>query len=398
MFKAPHIRGLGQLFIFCALSLYSQLSPSPVRAEGPSGDEPQEEGPREEDDAPAEAHAEGPSDAALNAKAIVITFDGGFVDAGFAGDKAPRFSDTYHLADGRISNWGNFEALLTHIFKQLGVSPSQHPVLLSETVGTPRAEHERLTQLMFEKFNVPAFYLAADGVLACYAAGRTTCLAITGQAATDAVAVYEGYALPHSRTGLLVGRVDVAQLAMKLIGDRIGQALPSSAREGVWQLLEQHGYVALNYDAELQKAQNTSEFDVSVELPGGQTATLGMERFAALEALFKASLAGGEGSLQKAVYDAIMLCDVDVRGQLYANIVPAGRALAVAGVTERLTHELRTRAPPSMSLRIVESAERAQMVWIGGSIVSSLPTFKQMWVTRKDYDTSGPSIIGKKAF
>jgi actin-related protein len=60
--------------------------------------------------------------------------------------------------------------------------------------------------------------------------------------------------------------------------------------------------------------------------------------------------------------------------------------------------EIVALAPSSMKVKVVAPPERKYSVWIGGSILASLSTFQQMWVTKQDYDESGPSIIHRKCF
>lgn len=126
--------------------------------------------------------------------------------------------------------------------------------------------------------------------------------------------------------------------------------------------------------------------------------TLMTRIFKKLGALFKAELIGGEGGVHPAACSSIMKCDVGLRADLFGHGVLGGRLMAIPGVSEPLTKELSALAPPSMHVRNAASSERAHVVWIGASLLVNLSTFKQMWVSRKDYDTSGPSIIGKKAF
>lgn len=68
------------------------------------------------------------------------------------------------------------------------------------------------------------------------------------------------------------------------------------------------------------------------------------------------------------------------------------------GLSDRLQHELTKMAPSSMKVRVVAPPERKYSVWIGGSILASLSTFQQMWITKQEYDESGPSIVHRKCF
>lgn len=56
-----------------------------------------------------------------------------------------------------------------------------------------------MTEIMFEKFNVPSFYLSVQAVLSLYSSGRTTGLVLdAGDGVSHTVPIYEGYALPHA--------------------------------------------------------------------------------------------------------------------------------------------------------------------------------------------------------
>jgi actin-related protein len=108
--------------------------------------------------------------------------------------------------------------------------------------------------------------------------------------------------------------------------------------------------------------------------------------FRAPEALFQPSLIGSESSgIHETTYNSIMKCDVDIRKDLYANIVMSGGTTMYPGIADRMQKEITALAPSSMKIKIVAPPERKYSVWIGGSILASLSTFQQMWVSKQVY-------------
>jgi actin-related protein len=63
------------------------------------------------------------------------------------------------------------------------------------------------------------------------------------------------------------------------------------------------------------------------------------------------------------------------------------------GIVERMTKEITALAPSTMKIKVVATPGRKYSEWIGGSILSSLSTFQQMWISKGEYDESGPTIV-----
>lgn len=98
------------------------------------------------------------------------------------------------------------------------------------------------------------------------------------------------------------------------------------------------------------------------------------------------------------IYQSIMKCDLDVRKDLYANVILSGGSTMFLGTTERTSKELQTLIPPTTKINVVGPPERQFLPWIGGSILSSLSTFQAMWITKSEFQEQGASIIHKKCF
>lgn len=155
------------------------------------------------------------------------------------------------------------------------------------------------------------------------------------------------------------------------------------------------------------------------ELPDGQEIAVGTDRFAVAEVMFNPPLlrrygdlaaqleAGGVGGgvdslqgLHLLVNEAVNRVDVDVRRELYGSILLTGGTAGFTALRERLEKEVADIAPPMAKVKVVcptNAVERRYSTWIGGSILASLGSFQQMWMSRKEYQEHGAGLIHKKS-
>ncbi|OZJ06401.1 hypothetical protein BZG36_00662 [Bifiguratus adelaidae] len=344
----------------------------------------------------------------------------------------------YPVKEGIVQDWELYEQLWSYAFNnKLRIDPAEHPLLCTEPAWNPPENREKLTELAFEKFGFSAFYLAKDAVMTAFAVGKSTALVLdTGSSVTSVVPVYDGYVLKkgiakESLAGDFISEQLKEQLKQELGIDIVPQykvASKTAVKAGKapeYQVREREGTTDSYH--EYQQARVLQEFKESVcqvsempydehtlsvrpqktfEFPNGYNNNFGVQRFRVPETMFNpqhiikqpADEQFNPISYSRLVYQSMSHCDIDLRPLLLNNVVVTGGNSLWQGFNERLNHDLPQLAPGS-KVKIHAAGnpiERKCSSWLGGSILSSLGTFHQLWISKKEYDEIGPSIVERK--
>lgn len=259
---------------------------------------------------------------------------------------------SYPIESGIVTDWGQMEKVWEYCFSnELRCEPSEHKVMLTEAPQNPKANREKMTSLMFETFQVQGLYVAIQAVLSLYSNGRTTGMVCdSGDGVTHTVPVYEGFQIPHAvKKNYIAGRAITDHLIKLLQADGITEQGGQSAwRQIIRKIKEDLCFVSLDPAADKVKAAESTELQKMYELPDGQTVAVNAPRFMAPEALFFPELIkeGDEvEGMHKMTFSSIQECDIDIRKDLYGNVILSGGTTLYEGLPDRLEKELDTMCP-----------------------------------------------------
>ncbi|XP_035216201.1 actin-85C-like [Stegodyphus dumicola] len=367
---------------------------------------------------------------------IVMDNGTGFCKAGFAGDSSPQvefpsvvgrpryipvvagldyrsfyvggeaqakrgiLALSYPLQQGIIRNWDDLEVIWDHTFSHLlEVDPSEYPVIVSEAPKNPLRNREKMLEILFETFNCPGAFIAIQAVLSLYTGGRTTGIVLdSGDGISQAVPVYEGYAIHHAIWRIEYAGRTLTDYLRQLLTERGYYFTTSAEHEIVRDIKESLCFVSQDFVNDMRVcSRNLSAFNHEYVLPDGQVLTVGSERFRCPELLFRPSYVNlEEPGFQEVIYDSIMRCDVDIRRYIMQNVLLSGGSTMFPGMEQRLHHELKHMCP--FDVHVCAPKERRYAAWVGGSILGSLSTFRDICVTRSEYNDYGPRIVHRKCF
>ncbi|KAF9128137.1 hypothetical protein BGW39_005325 [Mortierella sp. 14UC] len=320
------------------------------------------------------------------------------------------------IQDGIVKDWASMEALWRHVlFKELGIKRSRNasPVLMVVPTDWTKEEHERITQIFFENFNVPGLYLAEEPLMILYGCAAITGLVIDiGHNSTEITPILETQIMRNAIQSIPLAGADIDRHFLELLkGDaqlvrEYGEPLDL---EFARHLKESGVCQVLNKDEKESKTRAQAEYN-------GKKFTVGSARYRAAEPLFNPEVVGKRvQTLIEAIHAAQYAIKAEKRALLWEAIIVTGGTCQIKGLQARIESEL------SDSLAVSENFGEFQVRdvkflkipdyfpslkdsivhagFLGSEIVAKLifPDPRN-YINKVDYNESGPSVVHTKTF
>ena len=330
--------------------------------------------------------------------------------------------------DGLIQNWDIMEKLWQHAYEELHIDSKEHPVLAADSPFMTLNHKKEYAEMFFEKFDAPCMFLSYDAVLNAFSFGRSNALVIdAGAGSTRVVPVNDGYILEQPSQKSFIGgnQLDNYMEATLLqehpdlaICSRYKQNLDVSSRENLIPSTEHYMKQKVLQDIKeslcrmpettLNEPLARSVAPDKYELPDGTQVEIGVERYKVPEILINpinfmtpntSSSSLPASGLPRMIYDAVQACDPDLRRELFSNMLLCGGGSLFPGLASRLYTEVSLMVPSTFKVRFVtaSNAEKRFSVFTGGSILASLGTFQQLWISKREYQDQGAErIMGER--
>ncbi|XP_028402873.1 POTE ankyrin domain family member J-like isoform X2 [Dendronephthya gigantea] len=307
----------------------------------------------------------------------------------------------YPLKSDLVERWADVEGLWNYILGTL-MSIQENPdfpILISQPGLNPKKNAEKIAEIMFEHFHMPSIFIADQLALSLFSMGYTSGLSFSsGFKSTQAGVVYEGHVLPHTVKQLDIAGYQLTENLKKLLMSLQGFGFRSSSQ---WQIVDdikkKLGFFSLDFDADSKRYKTQADLQTTYELPDGQVIEVGLERFGCAESLFKPMEVGlTQSPAHMLINEAINSCEHELQELCYKAMGVSGGTTQMTGFLPRLEQELRKVDRQFKSFTAPE--ERGLSTWLGGAVVASLPTFREMVVSVDEYAESGARVVHSKCF
>ena len=320
---------------------------------------------------------------------------------------------------GVITNWDQMESLWYHsYYNVLKADPTERFVLHPMSLLSTHTDRAKVAEISLETFQVAGTFMAHENMVTDYYKGTTVSLSVMINDETiNIVPIIEGRLIDEATTTLHYGGKTLTQHLLTTLNDNHGCEFTNSRHDLkiARDIKEKLCYfqTTLSDDGDPTRSNYPDAGERSYELPDGQVITINEERYSTGNALFDPTVMGlNEIGLHTAIHQVINRCIPQDRRVLYNCIYIAGGTANTRGLSAKMVEMLQTTlkdnsTEPSCRLGSAPNRQINMRVrtspgyehlscWLGGSIMGSLSTMSQHWITKKEWEEFGKSSVRRK--
>ncbi|XP_023949899.1 actin-related protein 3-like [Bicyclus anynana] len=348
----------------------------------------------------------------------------------FIGDEAfdvKGYAVKYPIRDSIVEDWDLMKCYIEQCMsKYLRTEPENHLFLITEPPLNTPENREYLAEIMFESFNVPGLYIAAQATLALIGTRAqllptpqcfTGIVVDSGDSVTHIVPIADGSVIGSCIKQIPLAGRNITSFIQSLLRDREFGIPPEPSLETAKAIKERYSYICKDiakeftkYDSDPAKwKKNYTGINAITKNPF--SVDVGYERFLGPEIFFHPEFSNADFTvpLNEVVDEVIQSCPIDVRRELYGNIVLFGGSTMFRDFGRRLQRDIKKTVdarlklstmlsegritPKPIDVQVISHSRQRYAVWLGGSIMGSTPGFLyQVGHSKQAYMEYGPSI------
>ena len=325
---------------------------------------------------------------------------------------------------GAVKDWDQLDKFWKNVLEEVGVVNHSDTtnVLLIESCKSRASDRMEWAEIIFDSYRAPSLSIGNSSTMAMFAAGRTTGVVVDcGAGLTSCVPVFEGLALTHAVVSQDYGGQDISANLRRLMAERYKVNLEMADARIV---KERYAHVRGSRPGPGGSGSSSSTpvsgagaKKTSVTLPDGTDVVVDESVFSECTEQLMVDRNSPHGGLLRQVCESLALCDEGIKRDLANNVIIAGGTSLLPGLGDRLVDELNRFAlddaqakglATPLPIRVMPSAayresgythQRKFASWVGGSIMSSLESFKDLKITRQEWEEgSGENALLTKCF
>ena len=302
----------------------------------------------------------------------------------------------YPIQRGVFIKEDDIQLIFEYILTKLGLNTQQmkeHSLLITEPINNKLSNSEKISEILFEKMNIPSLIFAKQPLLSLISTGYSTGVVLeSGSDITQSCVSYEGYLIENSFYRYDYGGKDVSSI-LKILIKQNNPKFNCYVLDNIKvlnEIKEKQCYIKTLKDENEDFVSIPSEYI----LPDGSKLVLNDEKILAPEILFNNKLIFGEYlTFHEMVINSINKVDINIKNKLYKTIILSGGNTKFKGIEEKMKTNLSYLMPRGVDIKIRTQINPELNCWNGGNIIASLNTFNKMLVNKKEWDECGKNII-----